>query len=43
MILQRRPAGGCLGLDGPLWTDRGRPGFLYADAIDGGLFVGRFE
>ena len=28
---------------GPLWTDRAHPGFLYADALDGGLFVGRFE
>jgi photosystem II stability/assembly factor-like uncharacterized protein len=28
---------------GPLWTDRARPGLLYADAIDGGLFVGRFQ
>jgi photosystem II stability/assembly factor-like uncharacterized protein len=28
---------------GPLWTDRNRPGLLFAGAVDGGLFVGRFE
>jgi photosystem II stability/assembly factor-like uncharacterized protein len=28
---------------GPLWTDRAHPRLLYADALDGGLFVGRFE
>jgi hypothetical protein len=26
-----------------LWTDRGRPGLVFAAAVFGGLYVGRFE